>query len=212
MEGSPEENRLSRLERLAEDIQANCDLEALSNPAKRVVAAAKDHRLLGCALFRVPASYYSLPLSERATKLASAPAQLCKTVVFSFSNAPEGCAWRYFAVIVQYLARLDMERITKYVKAAAGASGDVSIKMADDGEAVSGFSFNSVSPLGLATAMPLIVAKPICKLPYIWLGGGEPDLKLRLFTSQLQRLGSTKLPVVVVDCSIARDEEADGPP
>ena len=37
-----------------------------------------------------------------------------------------------------------------------------------------------VSPVGLRTALPIVVAAEIAELPFMWLGGGEPDLKLRV--------------------------------
>ncbi len=35
-----------------------------------------------------------------------------------------------------------------------------------------------MSPVGSRTALPTIVAEEIAELPHMWLGGGEPDLKL----------------------------------
>mgnify|MGYP003686237919 CR=1 FL=1 len=52
-------------------------------------------------------------------------------------------------------------------------------------DAMSGFEHNAVTPLGLATPMPIIVHSAIAKLPggHFWLGGGEVDLKLRFDTA-----------------------------
>lgn len=43
---------------------------------------------------------------------------------------------------------------------------------------LTGFVHNSVSPVGLSEALPIIVASEIADLQFVWLGGGEPDLKL----------------------------------
>lgn len=47
---------------------------------------------------------------------------------------------------------------------------------------LSGFQHNAVTPIGMATPLPVIIDKPITELPQseFWLGGGEVDLKLRL--------------------------------
>ena len=46
----------------------------------------------------------------------------------------------------------------------------------------SGFGHNAVAPLDMATPIPIIVCASIRDLnpAYIWLGGGEVDLKIRL--------------------------------
>lgn len=44
---------------------------------------------------------------------------------------------------------------------------------------LSGFAHNAVSPVGLATPIPIIMSDRVAALQprVFWLGGGEPDLK-----------------------------------
>lgn len=44
---------------------------------------------------------------------------------------------------------------------------------------LTGFRHNAVSPIGLATALPIIMSDRVAALqpPVFWLGGGEADLK-----------------------------------
>lgn len=44
---------------------------------------------------------------------------------------------------------------------------------------LTGFQHNAVSPIGLATDLPIIMSDRVAALqpPVFWLGGGEPDLK-----------------------------------
>ncbi len=55
-------------------------------------------------------------------------------------------------------------------------------------------------PIGLSTAIPVIVSQAAAALPYIWLGGGEVDVKLRIPVSQLVSLPNTP----VIDCTAPR--------
>ena len=56
--------------------------------------------------------------------------------------------------------------------------------------ALSGFEHNAVSPLGLRTPLPILLSAPIARLPAgeLWLGGGEPDLKLRVESQEFVRV------------------------
>ncbi len=49
----------------------------------------------------------------------------------------------------------------------------------DISDELSGFAHNGVSPVGLATRLPIIMSDRIAALQpgVFWLGGGEPDLK-----------------------------------
>ena len=47
-----------------------------------------------------------------------------------------------------------------------------------------------MSPLGLRTPLPILLSAPIARLPAgeLWLGGGEPDLKLRVESQEFVRV------------------------
>ena len=54
-------------------------------------------------------------------------------------------------------------------------------------DVLSGFEHNAVTPIGMATPVPLLLSDKIKALPeaQVWLGGGEVDLKLRLDVAEL---------------------------
>jgi prolyl-tRNA editing enzyme YbaK/EbsC (Cys-tRNA(Pro) deacylase) len=218
------ETRVAAAEALAWSVPSNVAETELNAATRRVAAVARERRACGAALFRVPPEYYSLPLSERAALLCCPMDRLCKTIVLQFDSAtpPAGFAGKYVAVMVQYAAKLDMDRVAKFLKGKGGAA-DLRLSMADKAAELTGFDFNGVSVVGMATPMPIIVAKPIAQLPapaLVWLGGGAPDMKLRMFVSQLLRhevfapegaaggaAESKGSWVHVVDCSIPRDAD-----
>ena len=135
--------------------------------------------VVGSALVRVPADYYDRPLAARAALLQSHPATLCKTIVLKNGaatatldpGAPLGAAL-YVAIVMQYVARLDMTRLERVLRA-RGAPADSKWTLASDATAHTGFDFNAITIFGWAHPIPVIVAKPIVELPRgaaIWLG------------------------------------------
>ncbi len=42
---------------------------------------------------------------------------------------------------------------------------------------LSGFEHNAVTPIGMKASVPIIMDKNIADLDFIWLGGGEVDVK-----------------------------------
>jgi prolyl-tRNA editing enzyme YbaK/EbsC (Cys-tRNA(Pro) deacylase) len=226
--------RLAACEAAAATVQCNFDLPSAPEPVRRVAADVAASRLLGAALFRVPADYYSRPLAERATLLGCPVDRLCKTIVLENAAAPAAAAadaplgsQRYVAVVLQYVTRLDMPALERLLRRSAGAGGDVKLRQAADAPAFTGFMFNAVTPWGSCAPLPVVVTKQVAALasvpppahlhPYVWLGGGAEDVKLRLFLPQLLRSGSGGgggvASVTVLDVAVPRgagdDDEDD---
>ena len=115
-------------------------------------------------------------------------------------------AQRLVAVVLPYNTRLRHEALAKLL-----ASG---VRMAAEGAAASGFTFGGVTPLGSLTPLFVVVARQAAREAYIWLGGGDPDLKLRVFTRQLLRPGGSGVSghtPLVLDIAEQRDEgDAEG--
>lgn len=218
------ETRVRAAEDAAFAVPSNCAESSFSAPVLRVKSTLLSKRVAGAALFRVPRDYYDHPLAARAAILGCPIDRLCKTIVLenpagtsTDPRAPLGTV-KYIAVIIQYVAKLDTARLSSFVRA-RGGSADARLSLAEDGAgALTGFPFNGVCPVGLATAMPIIITKPLTQLAppaSVWLGGGEPDLKLRMFVSQLIREDIYSevpggVPVYTVDCAIPRDAEDVG--
>jgi prolyl-tRNA editing enzyme YbaK/EbsC (Cys-tRNA(Pro) deacylase) len=53
---------------------------------------------------------------------------------------------------------------------------------------LSGFEHNAVTPIGMKTCVPIILDKPIADLKFIWLGGGEVDVKWGIPTEEFIRV------------------------
>jgi prolyl-tRNA editing enzyme YbaK/EbsC (Cys-tRNA(Pro) deacylase) len=217
------EARVAALERRALAVQTNVARAQLTERERRVVDAAANAELLGSAVVRVPSTYYQIPLARRAELLNCPPQHLCKTIVLE--NAAGTVVGdpsqplhqqRYLAVVVQYVAKLSMDVVTKFV----GAPSRLTLAPLDAASSLTGFGLNGMTIVGVPTPFPVIVARDVARLPFIWLGGGEVDAKLRLFTAQLLEdgkagramgAGANRRVIHVVDCSEPRDgDDVDG--
>ena len=200
------EDRVRALEARARSVQradlcggaaASGGFFALSASAARVEAAVLRAGLLGCVLARVPADYYNRPLAWRAALLGGCDVgALAKTLILEVEGrggAPEAAAasaplarQRFVAVVVPYTCELLWEVLAR----AAGAP----LRLAAAGEALTGFVHGAVTPLGSKTELAVVVAKQLARRRFFWLGGGEPDIKLRVFTAQFLRAGGAGAP------------------
>jgi prolyl-tRNA editing enzyme YbaK/EbsC (Cys-tRNA(Pro) deacylase) len=156
---------------------------------KRVSTACKALGLSTAQFVKVPQHYYDWELEQRRTVLAAPSVDwLCKSlIVANTSGTALDCSdphnSRYYCVVVQYVAQISSQKIFKFVRSLNKDSrrDDFKFKMAEADEArrLTGFEFNAVCPVGMAVGlMPVILAAPIALLPWVWLGGGQVDLKL----------------------------------
>ena len=137
-----------------------------------------------------------------------------KLVDVSAEEAKTRGRYKYVCVVLQYDGpKLDKNKLTDVVRTLEGSNaaakkqynmrmvaGELSTALSGE-EArgthhryhlptdlsstfVAGFEHNAVTPLGMTTPMPLLLAEPLQALPDVWLGGGEPDLKLRVDVAQ----------------------------
>eukprot|EP00947_MAST-08B_sp_MAST-8B-sp1_P002149 g2149.t1 len=228
--GSSSSSRLAAIKSRIEKLEAHV---AKTNPISwGVLRACEAAGARSAKVVQAPGDYYSWTLQQRARFLGTAPPHLCKTVVMEnvwwngggpgggSGDAPNAAAVavdpltapppplhnaRYYAVIVQYVAKLDVAKMSKVVRgmwpASAGqcpsnkafkfqvAQGDASLRL-------TGYAHNGVTVYGMrcgAERMPVIVDAAILNLdpPQIFLGGGDKDLKLRVDTGELvQSLGA----------------------
>jgi prolyl-tRNA editing enzyme YbaK/EbsC (Cys-tRNA(Pro) deacylase) len=212
--------RLRAAESAARSVPSNIPADAMPPTCARVVADATAKGVLGSALYRVPPDYYDRPLAARAQLLGCPPDRLCKTIIFeNASGTAEGGdvplhSARYLAVVVQYVAKISLDVLGRLLRQPGGGGPEPRLAMAppEVGAALTGFGFNGVSPLGMRASMPVLVAKAIAQLPspaLIWLGGGEADVKLRLFVPQLlrPRVLCGAVQPVVADVTQPRDED-----
>lgn len=215
--------KLTRIEAISKTVQSNVAASECTAIHARVESDLLSQNILGAVLFKVPQDYYERTLSARAAILASPADRLCKTLILenvaSSARAPRHSrplaltrdddlsTSRYVAVVVPYLHKLDMDALTRCIRASApGGNPAVKLVHASDGDIISGFPFNGVSIFGGKVSMPVVLCKVLFEAPsepYIWLGGGEADLKLRVPTPQLAPLCH------IFDCSVARARDCD---
>ena len=194
--------------------------QTVSETQARLAEAAAGLGLTSAHFWRVPPDYYDQELSWRRDVLgASTTAQLCKSMIMentrladvSTEEAAASGRFKFVCVVLQYDGpKLDKHKLTDTVRRLEGehavAKKQYSLRMVS-GElsaALSGFEHNAVTPLGMATRMPLLLSDRLQHLAdgTLWLGGGEPDLKLRVNVEQLMatfRSAWAPLPVAFAD-------------
>mmetsp|Transcript_7612 Transcript_7612/g.18557 ORF Transcript_7612/g.18557 Transcript_7612/m.18557 type:complete len:109 (+) Transcript_7612:453-779(+) len=98
-------------------------------------------------------------------------------------------------VVIQYTAKMNKEKLMKIIRGLRTDETKLSKKLInmrvasmEEGVALSGFGHNAVTPVGMTVKIPMIVSHRVLQLPYIWLGGGEVDVKLKISIPDLCRV------------------------
>eukprot|EP00741_Cyanophora_paradoxa_P022347 tig00021462_g21575.t1 len=157
-----------------------------------------------------PEDYYSWPLDVRAGFLrARSPHHLCKTLVMENTRCTNNdCSdprnSRFYAVIIQYSTRMHPERLMKAVRAlkegkVARQYYNFQFAPPEVAFELTGFAFNGVCPVGMRTKVPIILSEAAAGVEggAIWLGGGDPYVKVELRVEELvSRLGAFVAPVI----------------
>ena len=206
-------DRISSLEKLlsvahtpSRDFRKNSAVEDPLGTAKKLGDELESKGIKSYCFVRTPSDYYEKDLEYRRTVLqAPSVDHLCKSIVMENTrvDGSEPDVIKYWLVIVQYTSRLDNTKLIKFVwNHHNGRLGRQKINMRLVSEAKSeeltGFGKNAVSPVGLRTGLPIILAQEIADLDpkEIWFGGGEVDLKLGMPTEEFIRAyGPTVIPL-----------------
>lgn len=145
----------------------------------------------------VEPGYYEQTLEWRRDRLgATSVEELCKSVVLENTKRGEDAELgriRCVLVLVQYVAKLNKEKLIRTVQAMEASKGlpalgkkqyNMRLLEGDTCAALTGFQHNAVTPLGLD--LPMVLSDKISTLPSgcFWLGGGHVDLKLRWAVSR----------------------------
>eukprot|EP00536_Pseudo-nitzschia_multiseries_P006098 jgi/Psemu1/192277/e_gw1.125.29.1 len=172
----------------------------------------------------VPEPYYTWPLEKRASLLkAPSTAHLCKSLLLenkkvaatatatATTNVAADSFWtnpRFVMVILQYEAELSTELLTKSIRKLRPvedrldpSSFDWRVAEPEDNDRITGYKFNSVTPLGLNEEVPIVLSSAVSDLGYFWMGGGHVHLKLGLSASEF--VGKVKN-VKVMEASVPR--------
>lgn len=152
------------------------------------------------AFVRAPAEYYEKDLEFRREVLdAPSVHHLCKSIIMENTRCPpsnsscmeneEGIV-KYWLVIVQYSSRLDSEILRTCVydyHKGLLSRGKINMRLVAEEKSheLSGFRKNAVTPIGMKTRLPIVLAKEIADLDpdEFWIGGGEVDLKIGMRVS-----------------------------
>lgn len=146
---------------------------------------------------RCKPDYYEKPLEHRRAFLnAPSTHHLTKSIVMNntrFVPGPDPPSHplrsQFLCVIVPYTAKIDSDVLRDIVrKELARVEGEkpsangFNFRLAEDCKGITGYEPNAVTPLGIKTKMPVVLAKQIAALdpPMFWLGGGEVSLKWRV--------------------------------
>jgi len=165
---------------------------------------------------RTPSDYYSWQLEERRAYIGAATtSHLCKSIVLENTDCVNNDCLdplnsKYYCVIIQYTTRLSSHKVFKFVRGLKNneiPQKNYHFTLAKDGDALTGFDHNAVCPVGMKTDMPIIVSKKLLELdpPYVWLGGGEVDLKMGINVNELLK----QVPNTYVADVVSEEDEED---
>lgn len=97
---------------------------------------------------------------------------------------------KFYAVIIQYTCKLQTMQLFKFVRSLIADSSRNNYHFRkckqEDLVNLTLSEYNGVCPIGNKVDIPIILDSQLLSVPtgYIWLGGGEPDLKLCLNVSE----------------------------
>jgi len=174
---------------------ASCQVAQDVSPTQaRLQAEAERLGLTSGKFWRVRSDYYDQELEWRRDVLgASSVTQLCKSMIMentklTVEEAQQSGRVKYVCVVLQYAgAKLNKEKLHDTVRKMDGKNAvgkkQYSLRMVsqETSDALSGYTHNAVTPLGMVTEVPVLCSDKIKALPdgQLWIGGGEVDLKLR---------------------------------
>eukprot|EP00727_Mastigamoeba_balamuthi_P005241 m51a1_g14715 putative rho guanine nucleotide exchange (274) ;mRNA; r:169313-170266 len=194
---APFEASLRTLDTLMADVAKLAESEDNYQQLQRVKKAARETGLSTAQFVMVPKDYYEWDLERRRERIGAISTEmLCKSLILENTACTRpDCSdrnnSRFYCIIVQYVAQISSQKIFKFVRSLCPDSrkDDYHFRMADAEEArkLTGFEFNAVCPVGMAQPMPVIMAEPIARLQWLWLGGGQVDLKLGCMVSDFVR-------------------------
>lgn len=210
------ERQLKKLEEF-DKVQGEKDTSRLRNALTfikmRELFAKHDYRTIQLRL--AEADYYDMPLEKRGEFLKTPVETLCKTMVMentAYASEYAGDYYpKYICTIVQYVASLNSDKMMKAVrdyqhancpdKKAPRSAFNFRVLEEAQSDEFSGYGHNGVTPFFFAKPLPIFLSKAIEELGhgYLWLGGGDTDIKLRIAISEL--VSKSETPVIIADLS-----------
>ncbi|KAJ3101490.1 hypothetical protein HK100_004525 [Physocladia obscura] len=144
-------------------------------------------------IYHVESDYYSWSYERRALRM-NAPSinHLCKTLFFENTRHTTPAKnndilaknnSKYYAVIVQYAAKLNTTKLTNFVRALSnGSKKNYNLRVASEKESdeYTGFKTGGVTPFGMTRNVPVILSRAILNLTprVFYLGCGHVEWKI----------------------------------
>jgi len=188
------EDRVAALERAHYKCPKAVDVDESMRRARAEVEALG---LYSSRWVWVPEPYYTWPLEKRAQMLkAPNTAHLCKSLLLENKKVTDetkdfNLNPKFVMVVLQYDAELSTDLLTKSIRKLKPADQrldpnnfDWRVADPEDNDRITGYQFNSVTPLGLNEEVPIILSSAVAELGYFWMGGGHVHLKLGLSVSE----------------------------
>ena len=140
--------------------------------------------------------------------------QMCKSMVMENTacenkDCSDPTNSRYYCVVVQYVAKFNAEKLRKAVQDLRPEGSRIPKKHfhfrlapEEASNRLTGFMHNAVTPFGMQTQIPVVLASAIDQVEpsFIWMGAGDVDLKVGMTTEHFKRA----LAPLVVDVSDSR--------
>ncbi|KNE62576.1 rho guanine nucleotide exchange factor [Allomyces macrogynus ATCC 38327] len=159
---------------------------------QQVIAGLRALNLTHVAcLYPVEHDYYHWTLARRMCRLnAPTRAHLCKSIIMENTRCPHNSIddpafSKYYCVIVQYTAKLNTQKLFNFgrdLKQRSISKKNYNFRLVDPeiSEQLTGYGTGGVSPFGMKSNVPIILAEAITKLdpPVFWLGAGHIDWKV----------------------------------
>jgi len=196
MSASTLEGRVVALERA--HYKCPPQIEAVDESMRRAHREVEALCLYSSRWVWVPEPYYTWLLEKRAAMLkAPTTAHLCKSLLLENKRVTDETHnfWlhpRFVMVVLQYDSELSTVLLTKSIRRLrpveerldpSSSNFDWRVADPEDNDRITGYKFNSVTPLGLNEEVPIILSSAVADLGYFWMGGGHVHLKLGLSVS-----------------------------
>jgi len=136
--------------------------------------------------FRVtPPDYYDWSLEERGAFLGCPVEALCKSLIVAVkAMKDEKSPPSYMLVVNQYMTTYSGPKLERALKVSLRQAVRLHFAAEEEAFRLSGFEFNAITPVGMRTRLPVAMSDRLCALSHFWLGGGRPDLKMRVATKE----------------------------
>lgn len=192
------EDRLNRIEIKLSHLEAEAAV-------KRCKKDLQKRRVLYSSSFiKVPSNYYERTLEERVRLLnANNVYQLCKSIIFENTACDHNAIddktnSRYYIAIVQYGAKFDAELLKDVIynlrdtNKLSRKKFSFQLASPEDSLRLSGYRHNAVTPFGMLANLPVVICSNCLKMKpsYIWMGGGDINLKLGMLLTDFIRVTS----------------------